>query len=161
MYFDIDQEYDKWKIDELLACDAIFLSGGNTYYFLNSLHKHNLIPVLQWFVEKGGVLLGVSAGSILMSKSIAITTIDEDIWGDQNTIGLQNLSSLGLNDFEFFPHFDKTDDEIIKRLKQYSKTSKLLIYACNDGDGIVINNENIQFFGEVMKIENGDIEVVG
>lgn len=156
LYFDIDQEYNEEKIPELLSYDAIFLSGGNTYYFLNSLKNRNFIPVLKSFVEKGGVLIGVSAGSIMMSKTIAVTSIDDDIGGDQNTIGLKDFSALGLNDFEFFPHFDINNIEITKRLKEYSKTSKSVIYACKDGDGIIIDNDNMQFFGEVLKIENGE-----
>lgn len=156
LYFDIDQEYHEEKIPELPSSDAIFLSGGNTYYFLNSLKNRNLVSVLNTFVEKGGVLIGVSAGSIIMSKSIAVTTIDDDIGGDQNTVGLKDFSALGLNDFEFFPHYDK-DEEILKRLKEYSKTSKSIIYACNDGDGIIVDDDKMQFFGEVLKIENGEI----
>lgn len=157
LYFDIDQEYNEKKIPELLSCDAIFLSGGNTYYFLNSLKNRDFIPVLKSFVEKGGVLIGVSAGSIMMSKTITVTSIDDDIGGDQNTIGLKDFSALGLNDFEFFPHLDINNIEITKRLKEYSKTSKSVIYACKDGDGIIIDGDNMQFFGEVLKIENGEI----
>lgn len=157
LYFDLDQEYNEEKIPELLSCDAIFLSGGNTYYFLNSLKNRNFITVIKNFVEKGGVLIGVSAGSTIMSKTIAVMSIDEDIGGDQNTVGLKDFSALGLNEFEFFPHFDINNDEITKRLKEYSKTSKSVIYACKDGDGIIVDDNNMQFFGEVLKIENGDI----
>lgn len=157
LYFDIDQEYNEENIPELLSCDAIFLSGGNTYYFLNSLKNRNFLSVLNSFVEKGGILIGVSAGSILMSKTIAVTSIDDDIGGDQNTVGIKDFSALGLNDFEFFPHFDINNIEIAGRLKKYSKTSKSVIYACKDGDGIIVEDNNMQFFGEVLKVENGEI----
>jgi len=50
LYFDVNKEYDENKIDELLACDAIFLSGGNTYYFLNSLKKREFLPKLREYV---------------------------------------------------------------------------------------------------------------
>ncbi len=157
LYFDIDKEYNAEKIPELLSCDAIFLSGGNTYYFLNSLKNRNFIQVLKKFVEKGGILIGVSAGSILMSKTITVTSIVDDICDDQNSTGLKDFSALELNDFEFFPHFDKSNNDIVKRLKEYSRTSKSIIYACKDGDGIIVEDDNMQFFGEVMKIENGKI----
>ncbi len=160
LYFDIDRKYNEEKMPELLSCDAIFLSGGNTYYFLNSLKNRNLIPVLRGFVEKGGVLIGVSAGSIMMSQTIAVTTIDADIGGDQNTVGLEEFSALELNEFEFFPHFDIDDGEILKRLKEYSKSSGSVVYACKDGGGIVVDGDNMQFFGEVLKIEDGKITVV-
>jgi len=47
LYFDIDREYDQEKIPELLSCDAIFLSGGNTFSFLHLLKRRDFIPVLQ------------------------------------------------------------------------------------------------------------------
>ena len=68
LYFDVDKEYDEKKIEELLACDAIFLSGGNTYYFLNSLKKRKFLPKLREYVRIGGILIGVSAGSILLCQ---------------------------------------------------------------------------------------------
>jgi len=89
LYFDVDKEYDEKKIEELLACDAIFLSGGNTYYFLNSLRKRKFLPKLREYVRIGGILIGVSAGSIIMSKTIDITTLH-----DENTIGLKDYTAL-------------------------------------------------------------------
>lgn len=158
LYFDIDQEFDGAKIDELMVCDAIHLSGGNTYYFLDALQRKGLLSYLRTFVEKGGVLIGVSAGSIIMSKTIAVTQIDDDLGGDQNEVGLEDLTALGFVDFEFFPHFDKASVEIERRLKEYSQRVGSVIYACGDGDGIVIDGDNIQFFGNVKKIENGEIK---
>lgn len=69
MYYDLEHEYDEARIEELLSCDAIHLSGGNTFYFLNSIKKRNFTNHLQRFVENGGVLIGVSAGSILNKKT--------------------------------------------------------------------------------------------
>lgn len=152
VYFDIDKEYDTGKKDELFACDGIFLSGGNTYYFLSNLKKRNFLPFLRDYVEKGGVLIGVSAGSIIMSKTIDITTLH-----DENTTGLRDYFSLGLVNFDFFPHLNWNKEKYLKDLVEYSKTSKSAIYACNDGDGIIVDDDNMQFFGEVLKIQNGDI----
>ena len=152
LYFDVDKEYDERKIDKLLACDAIFLSGGNTYYFLNTLKKRKFLPILMEFVWKGGILIGVSAGSIVMSKTIDITTLH-----DENTIGLKDYTALGLVDFEFFPHLDHNMKQYLEKLKKYSIKSNTVIYACKDGDGIIVNNHEIKFFGNILKIQNGEI----
>jgi dipeptidase E len=150
LYFDLDKEYDEAKIDELLSCDAIHLSGGNTYYFLNSLQKRNFIPVLEDYVSKGKVLVGISAGSILMSK-----TIDIAQFGDENFLNLKNTHALDLIDFEFMPHWN-TDFVYLDGVKNYSKINNNTIYACKDGDGIIIDNNKMRFFGEIIKIENGN-----
>ena len=155
LYFDVDKEYDEKKIEELLACDAILLSGGNTYYFLNSLKKREFLPKLREYVRTGGILIGVSAGSIIMSKTIDITTLH-----DENNIGLKDYTALGLVDFEFFPHLDHNMKQYLEDLKKYSIKSNSVIYACKDGDGIIVNNHEIKFFGEVMKIKNGEVSRV-
>lgn len=156
LYFDIDKEYDEEKKDDLLACNGIFLSGGDTYYFLNNLKNRNFLPLLRDYVEKGGVLIGVSAGSIIMSETIDITTLH-----DENTTNLKDYSSLGLVNFDFFPHLNWNKDKYLKDVVEYSKTSKSVIYACNDGDGIIVDDDKMQFFGEVLKIQNGDITTAG
>ncbi|PKL37032.1 peptidase S51 [Candidatus Peregrinibacteria bacterium HGW-Peregrinibacteria-1] len=155
-YFDLDEEYDEDNIPKLLSCDAIFLSGGNTFTFLSLLKKRSFIPILRQFVDNGGILIGLSAGSILMSESIATTTIDADISDDQNCVGLTDLSALALNNFDFFPHFDG-NNEIKEKLKTYSKESGKTIYACNDGDGIFVDGKDLHFFGEVWAIKDGKI----
>jgi dipeptidase E len=152
LYFDIDKDYDERNIDKLLSCDGVFLSGGNTFYFLNSLKNRNFIPILRDYVEKGGVLIGVSAGSIIMSPTINIATLH-----DENNIGLKNNSALGLVNFDFFPHLDHDYEKYLKEIVEYSKTSKTVIYACKDGDGIIVEGKNMQFFGDVLKIENGEV----
>jgi dipeptidase E len=157
LYFDVDREFDAAKISELMGCDAIHLSGGNTYYFLNSLRGKGLLPLLRRFLENGGILIGVSAGSLIMSKTIAITQIDDDLGGDKNDVGLIDLSALGVVNFEFFPHVNKINEEIESRLMEYSRKTGSVIYACDDGDGIVVENDKIDFIGNVKKIENGVI----
>lgn len=149
-YFDLDLEFDSNKITKLLSHDVIHLSGGNTFYFLNSIKKRNFIPILEKYISNGGVIVGVSAGAIVMSKDIAIAN-----FGDQNEIGLQDLSALNFCNFDFHPHFDKNNLELIDKLKNYSITNQSIIYACQDGDGIIIDENSIEFFGEILKIDQG------
>jgi len=152
-YFDLDQEFDEQKIEKLVSCDAIHLSGGNTFYFLHILKKRKFVTILRDFVRKGGVLIGVSAGSILMSNTINIVNIKDY---DENTISLDDLTSLGLVDFEFFAHLNQRE-EWLDRVVEYSKTSKSVIYACNDSDGIIINGNKTEFLGGILRIEKGKI----
>ena len=126
LYYDIDKEYDEGKKDELLACDGIFLSGGNTYHFLNNLKNRNFLSLLRDYVEKGGVLIGVSAGSIIMSETINVVTLLHD----ENIVGLKDYSSLGLINFDFLPHLNYDREKYLKNVVEYSRTSKSVIYAC-------------------------------
>jgi len=155
LYFDIDKEYNKEKENELFSCDAIFLSGGDTYYFLNSLINIGFLQKLRDYIKNGGILMGVSAGSIIMTPSIEIVTLH-----DKNEIGLKDFSALALVDFEFFPHLNVNEDKYLSDLVAYSRINNRVIYACRDGDGIIVNGDTLQFIGEVFKIENGKITKV-
>ncbi|MFC1641016.1 Type 1 glutamine amidotransferase-like domain-containing protein, partial [Patescibacteria group bacterium] len=117
--------------------------------------------VLRDYVEKGGVLVGVSAGSMVMSPKIDVGAVDDDMEGTLNEIGLTDLTAMGLSGFEFFPHLNKDVDELTKRLKVYSKIEDSVVYACQDGDGIVVNGDDIQFIGDVLKFENGEVTNMG
>lgn len=137
----------------LFSADAIFLGGGNTYYFLKHLKARKLMPKFRAFVKRGGVLMGLSAGSILMTPSImtaAVPVVDSD----DNEVGLTDMKALGLVPFEFSPHYYESK-VVDKELKEYSKSLPHPIYACADGQGIIVRNGTIHFVGQVSVFHNG------
>ena len=62
VYLELDAHFSEDALPALLGCDAIHLSGGNTFYFLHWLKRRAMLPVLRDYVARGGVLIGVSAG---------------------------------------------------------------------------------------------------
>jgi len=148
-YFDIDKEYEASRIVDMFKCDAIQLSGGNTFYFLYLLRKRGLIRSLKSFVKNGGILIGISAGSILMTRNINTAGLGED--ADENIIGIKNKAALNIVDFEFMPHW-KGSTKKFNLLKKYAEAKKTTVYACKDGDGIIIDGENIKLIGDILKI---------
>lgn len=151
LYFDIDEDFHENKIKELLQCDAIHLSGGNTAYFLSNIKRRNFHKLLKDYVEKGGTLIGISAGSIIMTEAIDIVTIGDTY---ENFYDLNSSEGLGLVNFEFMPHWN---DKIynIDKYKTYSLTSEKTLYLCSDSDGIVVRDDDIKFIGNILKVENG------
>ncbi|MCO5141552.1 MAG: Type 1 glutamine amidotransferase-like domain-containing protein [Oligoflexia bacterium] len=136
----------------LLKSDGIFLGGGNTYHLLNNLQKNKLMLPLKQFAKKK-LLMGLSAGSIVMTPNIMTAAVPSSE-SDDNTIGLKKLSAMSLVPFEFAPHYyreRKSDEEIL----DYSKTRSHPIYACSDGQGIVVRNGAIQFIGGVKVFHKG------
>jgi dipeptidase E len=101
IHFPVDVPFDRIIFQEVMKSDAIHMAGGNTFYFLNSLRKANMIPALRKFVEKGGVLSGLSAGAILMTENIEMAGYP-DFDRDENNVNIKNLSSIGLVNFAFF-----------------------------------------------------------
>ncbi|NMC86684.1 MAG: hypothetical protein GYA58_15520, partial [Anaerolineaceae bacterium] len=42
----------------------------------------------------------------------------------------------------------------------YSRSHPFPIYGCADGDGIIVENEKIEFYGQVKKAENGTLTLI-
>ena len=145
VYLELDRDYDPSQVAPLFACDAIHLSGGNTFYFLYWLRQHNLLAPLRRYVARGGVLIGVSAGAILMTPDISTSLF----CGDTPVEQLKDYAGLALVDFAFVPHFgelaaDQSD------LETYSQQHHVTVYGCPDGAGIVVNGDQIECIGEVV-----------
>lgn len=148
-YFDVDQEFEESQLEEFKSCDGIFLSGGNTYLFLKNLQERNIVKYIKEMVNEGKPLIGVSAGSIMMSKSIKIAEFH-----DENEVQLKELNSLGLVDFEFMPHWNRENHQLDKLLK-YSLLQEESIYTCHDDGAIVIDGDEVEFYGDVKVIRKG------
>ncbi|UCD09325.1 MAG: Type 1 glutamine amidotransferase-like domain-containing protein, partial [Dehalococcoidales bacterium] len=148
IYFELDREWKPDLLKSLLDCDAIHLTGGNTYYFLHWLRSRNMMDALIRYVDQGGVLIGVRAGSILMTPDISTAAL----CGDEVMEGETDFSGLGLVDFLFVPHFGvipvNLDD-----LKKYSREKQTRVYAASDSGGIVVVDNNIKCIGDVIEID--------
>lgn len=149
-YYDLDTEYEESIFGSIFECDAIHLSGGNTFYFLSVLQKRNALGLLRSYVKRGGILIGVSAGSILTTPTIKIAGYGKD--ADENNVGLNDMKALGLVDFEFAPHWDGSEDTL-NSLREYTRVNRMAVYACEDGGGVVIDGESVELYGNVRLID--------
>ncbi|WP_405158848.1 Type 1 glutamine amidotransferase-like domain-containing protein [Paenibacillus sp. FSL H8-0283] len=149
-YYDIDLEYEESTFGSIIECDAIHLSGGNTFYFLSLLQKRNVVGLLRSYVKSGGILIGVSAGSILTTPTIEIAGYGED--ADENKVGLNDMKALGLVNFEFAPHWDGSEDTL-NSLREYTRVNRTTVYVCQDGSGVVIDGESEELYGNVRLLD--------
>lgn len=56
--------------DELRTYDAIYFCGGNTAYLLQRINETHFHIPLKAFVDRGGVYVGVSAGSLIATENV-------------------------------------------------------------------------------------------
>ena len=153
VYLLADKKLSVSQKKNLLKSDAIFLGGGNTFYFLKHLREQGLLTQLRAYAKKGGILLGLSAGSIMMTANIKTAEVPSEE-ADDNDVGITDLKALNLAPFEFSPHYEFSKS-IDAELKEYSKTKSKPIYACADGEGIIVKNGKIQFIGKVKAFHRG------
>ncbi|BAY47175.1 peptidase E [Scytonema sp. HK-05] len=147
LYVELDVEYKTDLLDPLFACDAIHLSGGNTYYFLYWLQQRGLMQRLQHYALHQGVLIGISAGAIIMTPEIASARL----CGDTPYPPLTTYQGLGLVDFAFVPHIQDTPEEYA-RMQAYANHQQRVLYGCHDGDGIVVVGETVTLVGNVVTV---------
>jgi dipeptidase E len=156
LYFPLDREFSDIKRRKLLDSDAIFLGGGNTFYFLYWLKKTKLFNELKKFVAKGKVLAGMSAGAILCNDNILMASVPA-FDRDENEVNIRNWSALKLTPFYFFPHF-KNSNRYINALKILSNSTKQKpIIATKDGAGLSIIDDLMTFHGELTIFLNGQL----
>ena len=142
-YVDANTSPEDPSVTELLNCDAIHLSGGNTFTFLAWLRQRGLSERLRNFALSGRVLIGVSAGAILLTPSV----ITAQLCGDELDSSLNDHCALRLAPFHFWPHYNPELGISPEISAVISRTSP--IYACPDGSGILITGNKMDFVGHV------------
>jgi dipeptidase E len=152
-YFAVDSDFMAKEMNEALKSDVIYLAGGNTFYFLKHLRESGFLKRLVKFARRGGVIAGLSAGAIILTKNIYLAGYPPHE-GDENEVRLKNLKGLGLVNFEFLPHFTNSAKTNLAMLK-YSRRSKSPIVACPDGSGVLVVSNTLQIFGKVYLYYRG------
>ncbi|GIM27928.1 hypothetical protein CPJCM30710_05940 [Clostridium polyendosporum] len=153
LYFDLEEEFNSTITDNILNCDAIYLCSDDTNKLLYLLKKRNMNKILKRYVSQGGILVGVSAGGILMTEDIAIASL---IVGEEPPV--KDATFLSLVDFTFIPHWQE-NTQYLPMLIDYSLQHRKKIYCCSDGYGIAVIDNKIEFFGDIVKIHEGNISI--
>ena len=67
---DLEQENEASLNNKLENSEVVFIEGGNTFYLLKYIWESGFDKALKLFLDKGGVYIGVSAGSIVAGLNI-------------------------------------------------------------------------------------------
>ena len=151
-FFGVEDEFDPARTPELLACDAIHLTGGNTFQFLYWLRERGLMDHLRRYAQEGGALIGVSAGAILATPEVGTSLL----CGDVPHEGIDGGAGLGLVDFAFAPHFDGSD-AMTEALLAFSRGFGGVVHAVPDGGGIVVDGDRTELIGDVVSARSGSL----
>jgi dipeptidase E len=82
----------------VLAAEAVFCGGGNTFRLLDALYERDLLPALRRRVDAGMPYAGASAGSNLACPTIKTTN-------DMPIVEPASFDALGLVSFQINPHY--------------------------------------------------------
>jgi len=97
---------------KLSTASILIITGGNTFKLLNHLRQSGFDKSIIEFWQKDNVVLsGFSAGAIILSPRINISSQPATNFADENSINLNDFTGLNIIDFEIWPHFDKEYDQ--------------------------------------------------
>lgn len=129
----------------LMNSDAVFLLGGNTYDFLDFARTMELFSLLAEFEREGGIIAAESAGSILLSPTIAtaaIPTFD----ADEHTVIFDDYRAMGRIPFHISPHYDPKRPQAaqdIAELRALACASRTPVLVLRDGEGFIMDGTRV------------------
>jgi dipeptidase E len=152
-----DEKPSREQVRRALESHIVYLAGGNTFYFLKALRKSGLLGPLRDFAERGGILAGLSAGAHILTPHIGLAGA-KGLDPDPNEVGLKDLKSLGLAPFEVLPHFE-LKRRTVAAVRRYSEGSKLPVFACPDGTGVVVDQGQTRLIGKGIRVYFNGLEL--
>ncbi|MDC9834275.1 Type 1 glutamine amidotransferase-like domain-containing protein [Rhizobium binxianense] len=153
LFLDLDALSGEEEIGRLFSCSAIHLTGGHTGDFLRRLRQSGMLEKLRAWSRDDGILVGTSAGAILMTPTIAA----DALFSGGSPDAVRDGAALDLVPFEFFPHLND-DPDYLPALLRYSETTANSILACRDGEGLILGNGLVEIFGAPLMISAGFAE---
>lgn len=144
---DISAIHKKFWLPRLENADVLLLGGGNTYHLMFWILKSGLIKELPKLL-KTRVYVGISAGSMVVSKKILLSTSVKLYGMKFGKIHLEK--GLGFVDFHVRPHLQSPDFPAITeaKLRIKAKVIKETIYAIDDQSALQIDEGRLTIISE-------------
>lgn len=136
----IDVEFDDPK--RLLGKDVIYINGGNPFHLLFHVKKSGADKILQQLATQNVVIVGVSAGSVILGPNIKVVHF---FTPEMNVHKMKDFSALDLTDLIVFPHYNREDifkddsnKSIEERLTEYELLENCKVTRLKDEDYVII-----------------------
>lgn len=129
----VDLETEPTK--DLSSYSIIYVCGGNTFKLLKYAREANFKVSIKNLLKRGGIYIGVSAGSIIVGPSIKIAG---EVVADENEVGLKDLTGLGITDLIIFPHYSP---ELEKDIRAFEAKQDVAIERISDSQAVLVQND--------------------
>ena len=106
--------------NKILNADIIYIGGGDTIKLMEVVKEYEIDKLLQEAYEKGTVLVGISAGGILLSKEGYSDSLI--LRGESDKYAF--IDGLGFVNISFCPHYNADDNKKNCLFNDLENTSK-------------------------------------
>jgi dipeptidase E len=96
---------------------VIYVCGGDTFKLLKAAQKSDFKKEIYNLLERGGIYIGVSAGSIIIGNSVKIALEVAPDEGSDTSI-LDNFDGLKIINADIHPHYSIEDDTDLENYKK-------------------------------------------
>ena len=140
----VDEKIWRPKMEK---ADVLFFGGGNTYYLMEWINKSGLASLFPELL-KNKVYVGLSAGSMVTSKNLALKI--SQILYEEDLDKTEDMRGLNFVNFYFLPHlnfpyFKKLRENFIKKtVKGMSEK----IYTLDDNSALKIIDGKVEVISE-------------
>lgn len=138
---------DVW-LPRLEEANVLFFSGGSTPHLMHWVTESGLQELLPELL-KTRVYASISAGSIIVAPTLALTSKDKLLYYEE-TFGKKINTGLSLVDFYFRPHLNNSHFPKVNKefLAEIAKELPNTIYALDDQMALKVIDNNIEAVGE-------------
>ncbi len=109
--------------NKISAADIIYICGGDTVKLLEDIKKYEIDMLLKEALNNGTVLVGISAGAILLSKG----GYSDALMLRGESENYEYLEGLSFTDVNFCPHYksSKEKDQALENYLESNKNTKM------------------------------------
>ncbi|MBB1532226.1 Type 1 glutamine amidotransferase-like domain-containing protein [Candidatus Saccharibacteria bacterium] len=116
----------------IVGADIVLVAGGDTFYLMEKLKESGADKVIKDFIEKNGIYIGSSAGSIICCPTIEGA---EEFDNPNLAKGLNDFDGMGVFKDVIIPHVQKEKYfERIRRATERLESKGFKVYPLTDDD---------------------------
>jgi len=132
--------YNRNIVEEKISrADIIYICGGDTIKLLEFVKEYEIVDLLRAAYERGAILVGKSAGAILLSKEGFSDSYILRREKDHHEF----INGLGFVNYSIIPHYKETEQKEKDLEKALQKTNRNCI-GIQNGTALLIKNEKIE-----------------
>jgi len=154
---------------EIMNAQAVYMTGGNTFWITRALHKNNVIHILKEKVDRGMPYIGVSSGTNVACPTMQTTN-------DMPVCCIPSCDTLGLIPFQLNVHFNEykqkgfAGESRTQRICQYIQENRTFkdtniptfVLGLQEGSCLHVSGDHAELIGlqnspaVLMQIINGE-----